>query len=894
MMESISTNYPYDLPFYEQRSFFIERKKLLSSLLSRRNALRVICAPALYGKSVLAFQYADRVFQQEAVRWIDASDPMFLLELDRGASANLRTRYLDRDKDDQDDHMKVLFVIDDCPYLEEERFNTLQSLLGDALLAGHEVILTTSDTRWIELRVPNCCALDAHLLLLDNHEQVLLLPDAVSDSVAVAGHDKEVKSEAGGVLLQIVGCASDVTSAHRRFVSSLMNRDLYGEAEALSLVMLLLGSGALHELRGYTKDLSNSLLTNIERRYPHAGITALSPLFVAVELSEYERFLLLRRHLSALKRLLAVFDSEEDLVATLIEHLMKRDCVILATQLACGLHDDSKRGRFFDEHAGTFLFKGKLLALLSLANTMPPSFFTLQTRWPSVVLALGLLDERDLALRVMRSFKRAVSAVHDKGSTQVGGSAHPSSSMELDAALVRIIIGITDQDERRHIDSLIQSRIDYMDANEEHPRSRPLLTQDILVMLGRTLKDPLQGCDALQKLLTSGHSIKESLIALCFFVSVLLFAWPDHLEHGSSPPSARSALPQEPRSFEKVFVKLERQLAHIFSRQASLLPPNSAELYLFDKAQLLFGERLYLLVGDPVLNRIGSFRSELSFQRERWRTHHLAGALMDPVLHEDKQEIRNIKQKVLRINTLGRFEIEAHDPQIVIKSKVRKQLRLLISLMAINSGREVARPWIQRIMWPEAPERNARQNLYTMWSMLNKSVVDQEGNCPFFESYPQSLSLNTRLVETDTQLLNEICRRLRYETLDIPLYEKAIEQIEDLYRGPLLPGNDTAEIVAYRKKCQDRLIEALLKGGEHLRKCGETSLALRYFRFAFDNEPTREDICYQLMLSLWKLGRHGEALGEYFVCRRALIDEFGIEGTGKLRELYETILDDAS
>lgn len=242
----------------------------------------------------------------------------------------------------------------------------------------------------------------------------------------------------------------------------------------------------------------------------------------------------------------------------------------------------------------------------------------------------------------------------------------------------------------------------------------------------------------------------------------------------------------------------------------------------------------------------------------------------------------------------GRFEIEARDPDITIRAKVRKQLRLLISLLAINAGREVSRPWIQQTIWPNSPDRNARQSLYSMWSLLNKSILDREGNCPFFESYPQSVALNSALVETDTQLLTLICKRLRYETLDIPLYEKAIEMIEDIYRGPLLPGDETAEVVASRKQYHDRLIEALVNGGEQLRKTGETALALRYFRFAFDNEPTREDVCYLLMLTLWKLGRHGEALNEYFVCRRALVDRFGIEGTAKLRKLYDAILADAS
>ena len=40
----------------------INRKRLLVSLLSDREAVRVICAPPLYGKTVLANQYARMAF----------------------------------------------------------------------------------------------------------------------------------------------------------------------------------------------------------------------------------------------------------------------------------------------------------------------------------------------------------------------------------------------------------------------------------------------------------------------------------------------------------------------------------------------------------------------------------------------------------------------------------------------------------------------------------------------------------------------------------------------------------------------------------------------------------------------------------------------------------------
>ena len=62
----------------------ISRKRLLISLLSDREAVRVICAPPLYGKTVLANQYARIAFPPASVTWIQASEPEFLVNLDSG------------------------------------------------------------------------------------------------------------------------------------------------------------------------------------------------------------------------------------------------------------------------------------------------------------------------------------------------------------------------------------------------------------------------------------------------------------------------------------------------------------------------------------------------------------------------------------------------------------------------------------------------------------------------------------------------------------------------------------------------------------------------------------------------------------------------------------------
>ena len=888
MLEGISEYQAIQHAITESCSALFARKHLLAMLLARRRSLRVICAPAHFGKSVLAYQYAHEVFADDTVCWINASEPVFLVSLDA-----LRT------KEDQMDVTPLgknasaskLFIIDDCPTLDAIRFSTLCAVIEATLNAGDEVILATKDTRWTKLKKPYPEVVDAQLLLLGKQEQDEEARWTQGDETL---ERRMSKGEAN--LRLIVGYPNDAAKAHKLFFETLMDQEITSSLEALSLIMLILERGALHELNSYVETLDSALMRDLEHAYPYVGITPLSPLFSCAVLSEQERFMLLRRHLQGIRMALGVFESDELLVECLLDHLLKHDRLELATQLACGLPQMSKRIRFFDMHAASFLYAGKPLALLALARTLPREQFVSEKRKRAVVLALALIGEVAQAQRLLH----APSLFNTEQKRNNSLSEYSSESdidlfPELNEALVYILLVGVESYDRAYVGSLISSCVQKLGNASFRALDRPRFSHDLVRMLAYALENPLKGFKKLQALMSSGYSMKENLFALCAFARMLLFVWNDRLQEGAGKEQDRAGIFDKLKEQEQDMLKdFEHMMTRILARAATLLEPNSIELLLFASAHLLFGARVYLFLNDAILSRIQTLRESLSVQCHTWRQGKQSDNLLVYCDDESLGQLTSMRKKALRINMFGRFEIEARDPDITIRAKVRKQLRLLISLLAINAGREVSRPWIQQTIWPNSPDRNARQSLYSMWSLLNKSILDREGNCPFFESYPQSVALNSALVETDTQLLTSICKRLRYETLDIPLYEKAIEMIEDIYRGPLLPGDETAEVVASRKQYHDRLIEALVNGGEQLRKTGETALALRYFRFAFDNEPTREDVCYLLMLTLWKLGRHGEALNEYFVCRRALVDRFGIEGTAKLRKLYDAILADAS
>lgn len=903
MLRCISAEYPPNLSFVKKPTRLYERQRLLLQMLSRRDALRVVCAPSQYGKTVLAYQYATSVFAAENTAWVNASDLSFLLALDAPISTEFTARYLESTAP------RTLFVFDGCPHLSEKRFAALVDLIEKLLEAAHEVLLTTTDSRWVKLTGVPLLALNACELLLDSDEQARW-PQSTRAITGIDAEEADERDEPSHAskpkdgtleeacfdLGRIPGFRQAADHPREAFLHSLVNAEVKCEQDALAHLALLLGSGALHELTTFAQAFASNTILHLEQHYPHCGVKRLDPMFQAATLSSDQKFALVQHHLTALTEALPAFSEEDELVTALIECLLRRGEKLFAMQLVCGLHDNDRKAAYFDRHARDFLLDSQPLALLKLAAALPRSFYSTLERWQLVIIALGLVNDGKHAELALDAFQQQYCGI------AATASPADAAAAELFCVLARIVFETEMEHDPANLLPCVRARADQMTLAGEFgaPAASQLsYTRDVLSLIEQALIDPHKAVETLERIGATGYTIKESLGAVALFVQLLIHFWSARLFEVQELDAAATAMPElhaipakgRTRKEAELLTRLESHITQLLARQESILAPNSYELFLFEKAYHLYGDRVYLLVSDGLLERIEVGKQSLIAQRKQWRTYQASNATEYARPHKasDKKP-----EKVLRINTLGRFEIESRDPSVTIQAKVRKQLRVLISLLAINEGREVSRPWIQRVMWPEAAERNAKQNLYSMWSLLNKSITNAAGECPFFESFPQSIALNEQLVETDVRLLVDLCKRLRNEDLEPNEYESILDELEDIYRGPLLPGLETAEVVAHRKRYQDHLVEALIQSGLHLRKHGNTALALRYFRFAFDNEPTREDVCYQVMMALWKLGRHGEALNEYFVCRRALIDEYGVEGTTRLRELYESILSDAS
>lgn len=158
----------------------IERKRLLLNLMATRDAVRVVCAPALFGKTILALQYAKIIFADQGVVWVKADDLCFLRDLDARCVMDSFRPVLEKGPTCE------LFVFDGVPKLSEKRMREFIQLIYSLKLSDCEVLITTRckslfSGEGLELQGKlELSYVTAHDLLLNSQEAASESPDTFS------------------------------------------------------------------------------------------------------------------------------------------------------------------------------------------------------------------------------------------------------------------------------------------------------------------------------------------------------------------------------------------------------------------------------------------------------------------------------------------------------------------------------------------------------------------------------------------------------------------------------------------------------------------------------------------------------------------------------------------
>lgn len=309
----------------------LDRKRLLVSLLSDREAVRVICAPSLYGKTVLANQYARMAFSPGDVTWVHASEPEFLLNLDSGN--------FEKAIDECESAPEKLVVFDGISKLKGKRRTSLVSLMGKLHTKQCEVMVTTEDaTLASDVELP-VVVLNAREMALSHDE--LPVRRARFAQVGLAMEDQRQLPKR---IMPPV--ALDKEKGTQRFLQALLRHVPSSAEEALAYLALFAGSGELDLILGFFDQDSKPDISMVESLFPYAGIRRIASSFCAFELTNEGRHELMCAHFASIAPFTR-YKNEDDFVLACAELCLN---VGNRALLSLGLDNTDLRRRIAKKH----------------------------------------------------------------------------------------------------------------------------------------------------------------------------------------------------------------------------------------------------------------------------------------------------------------------------------------------------------------------------------------------------------------------------------------------------------------------------------------------------------------------------------------------------------------
>lgn len=210
--------------------------------------------------------------------------------------------------------------------------------------------------------------------------------------------------------------------------------------------------------------------------------------------------------------------------------------------------------------------------------------------------------------------------------------------------------------------------------------------------------------------------------------------------------------------------------------------------------------------------------------------------------------------------------------------------RALLARLLLDANRVVSVEAIVDALWGQGPPRSAHKLVQVYISQLRKSLGRES-----IETRSPGYRLPATIEQHDLARFEKLTEQARSEP-DAALRAALLEQALSLWRGPALAEfRAPFAAAAARRLAELRLaaledrIDADLELGRHDRLIADLDALA-------SEEPLRERPRRQLMIALYRSGRHAEALARYREGRRLMVEELGIEPSPALQELERAIL----
>jgi ATP/maltotriose-dependent transcriptional regulator MalT/DNA-binding SARP family transcriptional activator len=244
----------------------------------------------------------------------------------------------------------------------------------------------------------------------------------------------------------------------------------------------------------------------------------------------------------------------------------------------------------------------------------------------------------------------------------------------------------------------------------------------------------------------------------------------------------------------------------------------------------------------------------------------------------------------LHYRLLGPFGISRSGWDIPESTWARPMDPRLVRLLLVSGGDPVVEDVIFEALWPESAPDSARRSLQVVVSRARR-VLDLPGAQ---RSAIENLDGAYRLALSDRDRIDAEEFAVAAEAAVAAAGDERrslLERARALWTGEPLPEERYADwATAYRERLLDRYVAVLTAIVEDDLTAGDHSHATEAARELVDLDPLNEGAHRALMTAYARAGRTGHALRQFLECRRALIDQLGVEPAQRTSRLQARIL----
>lgn len=860
------------------------RSELVARLLRERRVARFLVAPDGFGKTSLAYAYADVVFSFAHVFWLSCRSPCFLRDLDAGLIGPDVLRL---------DESASLVVFEDLPRLDVERAASFSGLLDALLERGVEVIVSCA---------PSCDVyggLQQGRLVLAGAD-LLLTP--AEWRVSLRGEDANADGSVPPAA-ERVACLRWKEAGEADLLAGLRREELPSDLLLAVFALLVLGEGDLDDLGAFLsagRQRTEEVVELLARGYPFLGVERRDGSFSAARVSVGG----LAETMGPLFDLLvqaSAFEGRDALAGRFADALVVRGEHARAMELALAFATKQGASSWVALRGWRYLADGRPLPLRQACDALARSSFKKNPSY-NALAAWAACELADAAGAV--AFARRAAF----------GQTTPRAEVLLSCVLL-LREGPQDRDERvlRVLEAQV-SRSSGISEEAGEPTAGEWVDAEALGRLAFALHEgPASGLATWLELAGSleaaGEGPDPREAALLMAASWLLEDAASGRARLRASRAADGEGPDRDAVDEADLLRVARFAVSCVDRgRGSPAHASWCEHLAFSALEGLSKAMPELSIGSPgasALARLRRFELSLLAQREGYRKSCARRDRQMSEFYETHPNVfrddartapattapARVMAPMLHVSLFGSMELrlgdEVVDPKLIRQQKVK----VLLAVLVLARGREVTRDRLAQMLWPKSAPASARKNLYSTWSKLSRALT-VEGSCPYLIRDQLGCRVNARLVTSDVAEFESICRTLLFGKSEELEWEKLYTSVEESFADELMPTEvENETIVALRDKYHVQLLDALLVAASRLMHAGEAQGALWFAREALRRDRTREDAYATLMEAQIAAGQRGAAIDTFFACRRYLADELGIDPSPRIVGLYRSVIE---